>query len=372
MVKIITVFTLLLIPLLGFSQRAKLYKDVPAQEYYNNGDLRVERNFKAGKLLGYKTFYKSGALRSNYVFNIKGYHDSIANFYYPNGKVKTVWNYKNDKVKKRIDYTLEGEVVKGKKSYKKLKICNGYLPYDKNKITWSFRRAKLNSGLGFYDEALEDFNFILSKVAPDKIRISAERSIYQSLAIAYTGIENYEKALMYNFKALVIDENNQAVLNNLGWLLLRTKDYDLALKYLNKCLEINPKNYYAFFNKAKLYLELGDYKKALDFIEKTIADERSHKLSKKDISIEKTIWAIRGEIYRKLGRLDEGIDDLQKAINENPVNSYAYRCLAKIYLEKNQLDKACNALAKADEYKFDKIYETNEVEDLLSEYCSSK
>lgn len=368
--------TLLLIMLLGsflsFSQRASLYKNFPVKEYYNNGDVRLVRSFKEGKLLGYKTFYKSGALRSNYVFNEKGFHDSIANFYYPNGNVKTIWNYKKGKVKKRIDYTLEGKVVKGKKSYNKLKICNSYLPYDKNSITWFYRRAKLNSGLGFYDEALEDFNFILSKLSPDKIKISAERGIYHSMAIGYTGIENYEKSLMYNFKALAIDKNNQAVLNNLGWLFLRTKDYDLALEYLDKCHEINPKNYYAFFNKAKLYLEIGDYKKALNFIEKTIADERSHKLNKKDISVEKTIWAIRGEIYAKLGRLEDGIKDLEKALDENPVNSYAYRCLAKIYLEKNQLEKACTALNKAKEYKFDKIYKTKEVEELLNKYCLSK
>ncbi|PQJ73253.1 tetratricopeptide repeat protein [Polaribacter butkevichii] len=370
--KFIVSLFILLSPLFGFSQRAKLYKDLPAKSYYENGNLRVTRSFKSGKLLGYKTFYKSGALRSNYVFNAKGYHDSIANFYFPNGKVKTVWKYKNDKVKKRVDYTLEGEVVKGKKAYKKIGICNAILPYGKDNLTWTFRRGKLNSGLGFYDESLEDFNFILSKLSPNKIRFSAERSIYHSLAIAYTAIEDYEKALMYNYKALAIDGNNQAVLNNLGWLLLKIKEYDLALEYLNKCHEINPNNYYAFFNKAKLYLETRDYAKALYFIEKTIADKRSHKLLEKDISVEKTIWATRGEIYHKLGRAEEAIKDLQKALEENEVNSYAYRCLALVYIGGNQLNKACNALSKAKEHKYDKTYNTNEVEGLRKEYCLSE
>ena len=367
--KFIICLFILLCPLLGFSQRAKLYKDLPAKSYYENGNLRVARNFKSGKFLGYKTFYKSGALRSNYVFNSKGYHDSIANFYYPNGNVKTVWKYKKDKVKNRFDYTLEGAVVKGKKSYKKIRICNGFLPYGKDNLMWAFRRAKLNSGLGFYDEALEDFNFILSKLSPNVIRLSSQRSIYHSLAIVYSAIEDYEKALMYNFKALAIEGDNQAVLNNLGWLLLKAKDYDLALEYLNKCHDINPNNYYAFFNKAKLYLETGDYTKAVGFIEKTIADKRSHKLSEKDISVEKTIWATRGEIYYKLGRFEEAIKDLQKSLEENTVNSYAYKCLALIYIENNQLDKACNALAKAKEYKYDKTYNTNEVEELQNKYC---
>ena len=53
------------------------------------------------------------------------------------------------------------------------------------------------------------------------------------MAIVYSAIEDYEKALMYNFKALAIEGDNQAVLNNIGWLLLKSKDYDLALEYLN-------------------------------------------------------------------------------------------------------------------------------------------
>lgn len=371
-IKFIICVFILLCPLFGFSQRAKLYKDLPAKDYYKNGNLRVLRNFKSGKLLGYKTFYKSGSLRSNYVFDLKGYHDSIANFYYPNGNVKTVWNYKKDKVKKRVDYTLEGEVVKGEKKYKRLKICNGVLPYGKSSLTWTYRRATLNLELGFHDEAIEDFNFVLSKINPNSIKFSAQRSIYHNLAIAYAAIEDYEKSLMYNYKALAIDKNNQAVLNNLGSLLLRVKDYDLALEYLDKCHKLNPNNYYAFFNKAKLYLDTGSYAKALSFIEKTIADKRSHKLSDKDISIEKTIWATRGEIYYKLDRTEEAIKDLQRALKENDVNSYAYRCLALIYKGNNQIDKACYALIKAKEYKYDRTYDTTEVKELLNTYCIPK
>ncbi|QQY83928.1 tetratricopeptide repeat protein [Tamlana sp. s12] len=344
----------------------------PTESYYKNGNIRVVRNFEEGKLLGYKTYYKSGALQSNFVFNSKGHHDSIANFYFPNGNIKTIWKYKNDIVKKRIDYSLEGKELKGKRDYKELKICNANLPFGPNYLSWTYRRAKLNSKLGFHDQALEDFNLILSKVSPEWIRQSAERSIYHTMALDYIAIEDYENALKYNFKALAIEHDNQAVLNNIGNLLLQVKDYDLALKYLDKCHEINPNNYHAFFNKAKLYLETGDYQKALSFIEKTIADQRSHKLSEKNIHEEKTIWATRGELYYKLGRPDEGIKDLLRALDENPANSYAHRCLSIIYKDLNDQVKACEALAKANEYKYDKTYDTNEIETLIHEYCFSE
>lgn len=370
MFKLIISLLVLLIPLLGLSQRAKLYYGLPNKTYYKNGSLRVERNFDEGKFLGYKTFYKNGVLKSNYVFNSKGFHDSIANFYYPNGEVKTVWQYKKGVVKKRTNYTLEGKIVKGEKKYRLIKECNMALAFERNNLSLMYKRGKLNSQLGFHDEALEDFNYILSKIDLSSLNHLAERSIYHNIAISYSNIEDYEKSLMYNFKALALQPDNQAVLNNIGSLLLWNQDYNLALEYLDKCHKINPNNYYAFANKARLYLETGNYTKALNFIEKTIADERSHKLSEKNISEEKTIWVIRGELYYKFGRYEEGIKDLEKALEENPVNSYAYRCLAKIYISKNQSDKACNALAKASEYKHDKIYDTDEVKKLLNEYCS--
>ncbi|KAB1069364.1 tetratricopeptide repeat protein [Tamlana haliotis] len=369
MIKVIIGGLLILNSLLGFSQRGKLYMGYPTESYYKNGNLRVLRSFKEGQILGYKTFYKNGSIRSNYVFNSKGYHDSIANFYYPNGNIKTEWKYKKDVVKKRIDYTLEGKVIKGKKDYNKIKKCNDFLPYGPDNLRWAYNRAKLNSKLGFHDEALEDFNYILSKVKEEWIKQSPLRTMYHTMAIDYAATEDYENALIYNYKALGIEYNNQAVLNNLGSLLLRVKDYDLALKFLDECHRINPENYHAFFNKSKLYLETGNYQKALDFIEKTIADERSHKLSEKHISEEKTIWVTRGELYYILGRPDEAIKDLQKALVENPANSYAYRCLSLIYKSKGDHIKACDALSKAEEYKYDKIYNTNEVEQLKNDFC---
>lgn len=369
--KFVIIFLISLIPFFAFSQRAKLYNGFSDSVFYNNGNLKISRNFKEGKLLGYKTYYRSGVLQSNYVFNSKGYHDSIANFYYPNGKVKTIWKYKKGVVKNREDFTLNGNEIKGEKIYKQLRVCNYNLPFGKNNLSWSYKRGLLNLKLGFYHEALEDFNFVLSKKIKT-LKPTIERSIYHNMGVAHSAIEDFEKALKYNFLALTFEPKNQAVLNNIGSLLLKVKDYDLALEYLNKCHQINPNNYYAFFNKAILYLETKDYDKAYDFINKTIADKRSHKLSKKNISNEKTIWSIRGEIYRNLGRLDEAILDLQKAIKENPTNSYAYRSLGAIYNTTNEIEKACLALSKAKAYKYDMIYETNDVNDLLDKICSTK
>lgn len=372
MKKIINYFFLFL-PVIVFSQRAKLYKGLPEKSYYKNGNLRVVRDFNEEQLVGYKTYYKNGELRSNHTFNSKGYHDGIANFYYPNGKAKTVWKYKKGVVKKRTDYNLKGEVIKKRdnKTLKRIRLCNDVLPYGKGYLGWTYKRATQNSKLGFYDEAIEDYHYIFSKSDLKELPFLAEKSVYHNLAITYTHLEDYDNALKYDFKAFSLDPQNQSVLNNIGWLLLEVKDYDLSLEYLDKCLAINPENYHAFYNKSFLYLEKGDYETALSFINKTIADERSHKYSKKNIFKEKTIWTVRGELYYRLEKYEDAITDFKKALEENPINSLAHLFLSKIYKEKKELDKACEYLYKAKEYKYDRVYNTNEVENMTNEICST-
>jgi len=368
--KLLIVFFTSTISLASFSQRAKLYIGLPTKSYYKNGNLRIKRNFQDTKLLGYKTFYKSGQLRSNYVFNEKGQHDSIANFYYPNGNIKTIWEYKKGIVKKRTDFTLDGKVIKGKKDYEKLKACNDALYGDRRNFGAILRRASLNCKLGFYDESQEDYIFFFKNISPKRLKDWALKSVYHNMAINYAAFENYSKSLEYNFKALHVKPNNQATVNNMGEVFYKAGDLKHALEYSNKCHEINPKNYHSFFNKAKIFLETGDIEKSYDYIQKTIADERSHKLSTKDVSEERTIWATRGEINYKLGKHNEAIKDLEKALEENPVNSYAYMYLALTYKDLNEKDKFCDAINNAIKHKYDKVYNTTEASELLNQNCN--
>lgn len=362
-------FLIFLLPAVLFAQRGKLYTGLATKEFYKNGSLRVHRNYKNHKIQGYKTFYKSGQLRSSYIFNSKGQHDSIANFYYPNGNIKTIWEYKKGKKKKRIDYTLKGDIIKGKKDYVKLK--NYGSKGDDYNLASCFHRARISSKLGYYDESLEDYNYVLSKISTERLKYWAEKSLYHYLGRNYIGIENYKKAMEYNFKALSTRraDKKPLILNNLGFLFFKAEAYTQAMKYIDKSLALNPNGYFAFFNKAKIYLALGDLNNALNFIEKTIADKESHKLSKKDVAEEKTIWVTRAEIYFKLGRYEDAIKDIEKALKENPVNSYAFKYLALSYKKLNQQDNFCKALLNAEKYKHDKIYSSTEVSDLIKQHC---
>ena len=227
---------------------------------------------------------------------------------------------------------------------------------NRNSLRWVFRRANIHLNLGYYDEAIEDFEFLKSKINVDNISPNLKRGLYQNIAIAYGAIEDYENSLKYNFKSYSIDNENQGVLNNIGFLLFNAKDYDLSMKYLNKCHEVAPDNYYAFFNKALINYEKGNFIKAKEFIKKTLADERSEKHLARSFNYERNLWTTSGEIYHKLGNNALAINYLNKAIANNTVNSYAFKSLGDVYTSLGIIDQACLYYSLANKHKYSVIH----------------
>ena len=134
---------------------------------------------------------------------------------------------------------------------------------------------------------------------------------------------------------------------------------------------VNPNNYYAFFNKSLIYLEKVDIKKAHEIINKTIADERSHKHLAKNFNHERNLWTTSGEINYKLGNNAKAISDLNKAIANNEVNSYAFKTLGDVYMSINP-DQACLYYSLALKYKYDRIHDSNEFKDFVLNNCIKK
>lgn len=88
---------------------------------------------------------------------------------------------------------------------------------------------------------------VLSMVLPISKRnnlLSEEKKILNSLAVAYTYLAIYDKALEYHFQSLILREaegNRSEVsttLNNIGLVYFKLHNYESALKYYNECLEI--------------------------------------------------------------------------------------------------------------------------------------
>ena len=241
---------------------------------------------------------------------------------------------------------------------------------DRGSLNWVFRRANINLKLQYFDEAIEDYMFLESKLRPESVRWGAEKKFYHNIAIAYSAIEDYENSLKYNFKALSFDSKNQAVLNNIGHLFFLVNDYDLSMNCLNKCHEVNPNNYYAFFNKSLIYFEKGDINKAYELIKKTISDERSHKNLFKNFDEERNLWTTSGEINFKLGNKAKAISDFNKALKKNEVNSYAYKCLGDVYMSMGIAGQACRYYSLALKYKYEIVHDSITFKNRVNSNCN--
>ncbi|CAF1009041.1 unnamed protein product [Rotaria sp. Silwood1] len=130
-----------------------------------------------------------------------------------------------------------------------------------------------------YSSALEYFEKCLAIVEPT---LPKENSV-QAVTLSCIGhvhqlMGNYEKALSFHQKALIIQETSQykpldcaTTYTNLGETYREIKDYSTALTYFQKALEIcektlpktHPRFAIIYHNLAKLYLATGQYDTAM-------------------------------------------------------------------------------------------------------------
>lgn len=108
-------------------------------------------------------------------------------------------------------------------------------------------------------------------------------------------------------KVLAFDKNNTTVLNNYAYFLaLRNKDLDKALKMSTQALRNSPNTDFILDTHAWVLYKKGDYQKAEEFILKAI----------KRSDTEKSIYYEHyAEILLKLNKIDQAIENFQKAIS---------------------------------------------------------
>lgn len=127
---------------------------------------------------------------------------------------------------------------------------------------------------------------ILLTVLPISKRIGLleeQKKILNALAVGYTYLAIYDKALDYNFQSLVLREaeGNKAqisiTLNNIGLVYFKLHNYESALKYYEDCLAMKLEVGYMtdldmlYLNMGLCYLQLHRYKDAREYTERGLA-----------------------------------------------------------------------------------------------------
>ncbi len=173
---------------------------------------------------------------------------------------------------------LLGNDPKASEYYKKA------VAVDPSDIDLRLSYAKMLDKLGSEDEAVEEYNYILSKTYDNKdILYSLERiykrkledspedaAITANLGAIMQKEGNLDEALRYYSKAEYLDPSNVNTRVNVGTLYQQKGDYKTAITAYDSVLTIYPDNVLANLYKAQSLAAIGEDKKATDLYKKVL------------------------------------------------------------------------------------------------------
>jgi len=158
------------------------------------------------------------------------------------------------------------------------------------------------------------------------------RNVYALLSRVYFDAKEYEKAEDNATKAYKLNRSNPISLMVLGDLALRNNDYKNALNYYSNAASSDKNYYLPLIKSAQIYQKINEHKKASEIYSK-ILKNRSDAY----------------EAYYEMALVDKSreIEYLKKCLSINPKFKDAWIDLARIEIEKNNLDNATNYLSIA-------------------------
>lgn len=360
----------------------------PVKRYsYNDSVPSIEYWYGTDKILdSVKTYHKDGTKKEIFYYNNKGQKHSNGFQFNKQGELLATWTFDNGKLLSRTDHKLpfnkdSEETVK--KALSLLTELNTRTNFNPTKINDFYRRAALRHKLGnnflslqdykkveaFVDKLYKDPKKIISDSAKIKLDISNSK-LYDAIANIYGALEMENTAMHYFCKALKLAPKDNRILYNFANFLQHKKSNDLALVYLKKVLDLSPNHAFAQLALAKLYSDRGEYEKAMPHI--TIAAEREKNIIERSSGYGgRDIKTTRGLIYHKIGESEKGINDLKAELEIDKNNCYAMKNLGIIYLDQERYSEACELFQKAKKLEYTKIYDENDLEELLDAACNN-
>lgn len=230
-----------------------------------------------------------------------------------------------------------------------------------NPFAYNFRGKVYLNGIRNYEKAVEDFTKSI-QMKPDNIEA------YFNRALSYQDLGKKIEAMKDASKTIQLDPENtdayfiRALLkSNMSDRIGAISDYDEILKREKTTKPTIYKMGTVYNNKGYCLIELGKLDEALPYINKALEIEPN----------ESYIWSSRGEFYYKKGDYKSCIIDMTKAIevsNKTVAGDfntsgwpYYLRGLAKIKLGQKQ--EGCKDLSKAGEFGTSEAYKA------ISENC---
>ena len=142
--------------------------------------------------------------------------------------------------------------------------------------------------------------------------------------------EDYKKALDLFNEALIDDENNQNIINNIALCEMKLGKQKEAEEHFLKAISIEPKTPQPYLNLAELYFTQNELLKAIELL------QTASSLIPNDVAILHYL----ARIYIEDKRLEEGIDALNLILDISPENIDAYWDLGMLHFDMGEYEIA--------------------------------
>jgi len=202
--------------------------------------------------------------------NVFGFIGFMLQAFFKNSKKLYTWFYKQAvKYHATYPYALlsygiiklnEGDYKAADELFKQV-LKNKKLNWTVDKIA-RVDRALTQWKLGNLDRAIE----ILEAVCKEYERDDS----FATLAYFYILKGDYEKAKLYNEKALEEEEDHAPALDNYGQMYYRQGDYEAAKQYFQKALDKKPNMPDSMYYLACIAAEEGRYQDAQEYLERAL------------------------------------------------------------------------------------------------------
>jgi len=210
-------------------------------------------------------------------------------------------------------------------------------------IVWPFTPDKFESKVN---------DIILSEETPQDQE--AEKKYKQGLKLMETG--QYDEALK-SFESITSVFEHAEIYYNMGYIKSSKGLYKEALKYFRRATQINESFARAYKKMAEVYLKLGKQEEAEKYLAQAADIHIQKKEDKEAEEILQTVAKLQpdtinvfnslGIIYRRQGRLEEAVQQYEKAVRVHPDDENIYYNLSRVYLTMKDFPRAGEALKKA-------------------------
>ena len=194
----------------------------------------------------------------------------------------------------------------------------------------------------------------LSQPDSDSVRVS----YFFDKAIEYENFNQLDSALDYYLKILTLKPDHKSALVNAGSMFAEIGDYNKAFEYFSKLRSMDRNDFPPLSNFCYYKGLSGNFNEAILYGDTALI------IAKDSMQIG-IVLNNRGYAQLQLGNVEKASVDINRSLIYLPVNPYAHRNKALIYIAEKKFKDACKAMNDAKRLGGNMI-----VKELMSKYCN--